>query len=32
MRRGVPPKAAEEGPSAEELSEIEDRMRMLGYM
>jgi arylsulfatase A-like enzyme len=32
MRSGTAPAAAEEGPSAEELSDIEDRMRMLGYM
>jgi arylsulfatase A-like enzyme len=32
MRAGAAPKEAGEGPSAEELRDIEDRMRMLGYM
>ena len=32
MRAGAAPEAASEGPSEEELREIEDRMKLLGYM
>jgi hypothetical protein len=32
MRVGGAPEAAKQGPSEEELREIEDRMRLLGYM
>jgi hypothetical protein len=32
MRVGGSPDAAKEGPSEEELRDIEDRMRLLGYM
>ena len=32
MRPGGPPEAVSEGPSEDELREIEDRMKLLGYM